>query len=114
MPHLDFFPDILHLNDWQTGMAAALLKLHYLDKPGYKGVRTVFTIHNLRYQGVFDRAFADELLELGDACNRSDLLEYHGAVNYMKAGLVYSDRLTTVSPTYAKEIQTDAYGETLD
>ena len=114
MPRLDFFPDILHLNDWQTGAAAALHRLQYRALPKYRDIRTVFTVHNLRYQGVFDMGFTDELLGLGAACHSTDSLEYYGCVNYMKAGLVCADRITTVSPTYANEIQTPTYGETLD
>ncbi len=114
MPHVGFFPKALHLNDWQTAMAAALLRLQYSEKPGYEGVKTVFTIHNLRFQGVFDRGFADELLSLGGPAFDSDKLEYFGCVNYLKGGLVYGDRITTVSPSYAKEIQTRFYGESMD
>ncbi|MEG1548683.1 MAG: glycogen synthase GlgA [Clostridia bacterium] len=114
MPRLNFFPDIAHLNDWQCGMVAALHKLQYVKLQQYRNMKTVFTVHNLRYQGVFSRDFVDELLELGEATMAPECLEYFGSVNYMKAGLVYADAITTVSRTYAREIQTDAYGETLD
>lgn len=114
MQHIDFFPDVLHLNDWQTGMAAALHKMQYSWRQEYANIKTVFTIHNLRYQGVFDKAFMDELLTLGPECNDPNLLEYSGCINFLKAGLVYSDAITTVSPSYANEIQTPYYGETLD
>lgn len=114
MPRIGFYPDVLHLNDWQTGMAAALLKTQYAKIPEYSGVKTVFTIHNLRFQGVFDRGFADELLTLGDIAFRTDGVEYYGCVNYMKGGLSFADRINTVSPTYAAEIQTAFFGESLD
>ncbi|MBQ9832252.1 MAG: glycogen synthase GlgA [Clostridia bacterium] len=114
MPHIDFFPDVLHCNDWQTGMTAALLKLQYKDKKEYSSIRTLFTIHNLRYQGVFERGFADELLSLGKSAFDEKQLEYFGNVNFLKAGLVYADAISTVSPTYAKEIQTSEHGETLE
>ncbi len=114
MLHTGFFPDVLHLNDWQTGMAAALLKTQYADKPGYGKIRCIFTVHNLKFQGVFPMDFVDELLSLGRDMLNSEHLEYYGAVNYMKGGLSCADAITTVSPTYAREIQTPAYGETLD
>jgi len=114
MERIDFFPDVLHLSDWQTGMAAALLRMQYSWRQEFASIKSVFTIHNLRYQGIFDKAFMDELLTLGVECNDLDKLEYKGCINFLKAGLVYSDCITTVSPTYADEIQTPYYGETLD
>ncbi len=114
MEGLGFFPDVLHLNDWQTGMAAALLKTQYADKPAYAAVKTLFTVHNLRFQGVFDRAFTDELLSLGEIAFDPAALEYCGSVSYMKGGLAFADAVNTVSPTYAGEIQTSFFGETLD
>lgn len=114
MPHLNFFPDVLHLNDWQTGMAAALLKTQYANLPAYASVRTLFTIHNLRFQGVFERGFTDELLSLGAIAFDPAALEYCGSVSYMKGGLAFADAISTVSPTYAAEIQTSFFGETLD
>ncbi len=106
--------DILHLNDWQTGMIAPLLATQYQANPLLKDVKTVFTIHNLRYQGIFPWLFVDDLLGLGDEYFRSDLLEYYGCVNFLKAGIVFSDVVTTVSPSYAHEIQTPYFGERLD
>lgn len=114
MDRLDFFPDVLHLNDWQTGMSAALLKTQYACDPRYAAVKALFTIHNLRFQGVFERAFVDELLSLGAIAFDSDALEYCGNVSYMKGGLAFADAINTVSPTYAAEIQTSFFGETLD
>jgi len=114
MAKLDFFPDILHLNDWQTGMCAALLKTQYACDPRYAAVKALFTIHNMRFQGVFDRGFTDELLSLGAIAFDPGALEYCGNVSYMKGGLAFSDAINTVSPTYAQEIQTSFFGETLD
>ena len=110
MPHIDFFPDVLHCNDWQTGLCPALLKLKYMMLPDYRGVKTAFTIHNLCYQGNFAWDFVEEMLNLGYENFTSDKLEYHGSISYLKAGLVYTDAITTVSPTYAAEIQSEAYG----
>ena len=87
-----------HLNDWQTAMAAALLKLQYEKLPLYSGIKSVLTIHNLKFQGVFDRGFCDELLSLGEPAFNIKKLEFYGSVNYLKGGLVYADKLTTVSP----------------
>lgn len=114
IPHLDFFPDVLHCNDWQTGLCPALLKLKYLMLPDYRGVKTAFTIHNLGYQGMFNWDFVEELLNLGQENFTAEKLEFHGSISFLKAGLVYADAITTVSPTYASEIQTEAYGCGLD
>ena len=111
LPRLGFMPDIIHCNDWQTGYIPLLVR-QYGIRPDYAGIRTVFTIHNLRFQGIGSRAFVDDLLSLGqDALDR---IEYSGGASAMKAGLMYCDRITTVSPTYAGDILTPEYGETLD
>ncbi len=112
--HLNFQPDVLHCNDWQTGMIPALLKIQYAHFPFYENIKTVYTIHNLQYQGVFPIKAVQDTLGLGDSLFTSDKLECYGCANYMKAGLVYADELTTVSPSYSDEIQTAFYGERLD
>ena len=112
--HLDFKPDVIHCHDWQTGMIPALLKIQYAQFPFYQDMKTVYTIHNLQYQGVFPIKAVQDTLGLGDSLFTSDKLECYGCANYMKAGLVYADELTTVSPSYADEIQTAFYGERLD
>lgn len=114
MYHVDFFPDILHLNDWQTGMAAAVLKLTFGNIEPYTRIKTVLTIHNLKFQGIFDKSFVKELLSFKAEDIRVDTMEFDGAISYLKAGIVYSDVITTVSPSYAREIQTPFYGEKLD
>ena len=112
---LNFWPDILHLHDWQTGLAAVYLREHYQAhaKPDlrdrYAKIRTAFTIHNLAYQGTF-ADFDMPTLGLPWRLFTMDRLEFHGKLNFLKAGLVYADMLTTVSPTYAKEIQTSLLG----
>jgi len=111
---LNLSVDILHLNDWQTGMIAPLLATQYRANPLLSSVRTVFTIHNLRYQGIFPWMFIDDLLGIGDAYFTPDMLEYYGCANFLKAGIVFSDVVTTVSPSYAQEIQTPYFGERLD
>ncbi|RFU66524.1 glycogen synthase GlgA [Bacillus sp. V59.32b] len=114
LPHLDDKPDVLHCHDWQTGPVSVLLKAHYHNHPFYQDIKTVFTIHNLRYQGIYPKPVLAELLDLSDLYFNMDALEFHGNVSYLKAGLSFSDYLTTVSPTYATEIQMPHYGENLD
>ena len=114
LPLLDFQPDVIHAHDWQAGMVPALLKIQYAHLPFFSGIRTVFTIHNLQYQGIFGIREVQDVLGLGDSLWTDDQLECFGCANYMKAALVYSDIITTVSPSYAEEIQTAYYGERLD
>ena len=114
LPRIDFQPDILHCNDWQTGMIPALHKIQYKHLPEYAKIKTVFTIHNLQYQGIFGIKPVQDVMELGDSLFTSDKLECFGCANYLKSGLVYADEITTVSPSYADEIQTAYYGERLD
>lgn len=101
---LDFRPDVLHCNDWQTGLAPA-----YLHFEGAKPAPTVFTVHNLAYQGIFP---SEDLKKLGlpKESFSIDGMEYYGKLSFLKAGLYYANHLTTVSPTYASEIQTEAFG----
>ena len=111
---IDLKPDILHLHDWQTGVISPLLKAHYGEVPFYQDTKTVFTIHNLKYQGIFPKTIMDDLLELSWDYFTVDGLEFHDNVSFLKAGLVYADALTTVSPTYAREIQDPFFGEKLE
>ena len=114
LPRLGFWPDVLHLNDWQTGLAPAYLR-EIRAKPraerpaGYEHIRTIFTIHNLAYQGLFWHLDMPTL-GLPWRLFTPEMLEFYGRLNFLKAGLVYADLLTTVSPTYAREIQTPYYG----
>jgi starch synthase len=110
---LDFQPDILHCNDWQTGMMPLLLEAQYKSKGIHTNVKTVYTIHNLKYQGIHGIDTIKDYLELPDRYFTDELLVKDGAVNFMKAGIVFSNSVTTVSPTYAYEIMTDYYGEGL-
>ncbi len=108
-----FTPDIIHGHDWQTGLLPVLLSDTYSYHPSYLGLKTVFTVHNLGYQGLFRPA---ALVDLGLPLRlfRPELLEFWGNINLLKGGLVFSDILTTVSPRYAQEIQTPAFGFGLD
>lgn len=114
LPMIDLIPDVLHLNDWQTGLIPALLKSQYKNLPLYKDIKTVFTIHNLQYQGIFPISYIEDLLSLGNWAYTVEGLEFFGQCSYMKGGLSFSDYITTVSPTYAEEIKTSFYGERLD
>lgn len=114
LPYLAEKPDIIHTHDWQTGPISVLLKAHFRNHPFYQNIKTIFTIHNLRYQGVFPKSVLSELLDLSDRYFHIDALEFHGNVSYLKAGIAFSDYMTTVSPSYAEEIQTNYYGEQLD
>ena len=106
---IGFIPDIIHANDWQTGLVPVYLHELYRQKPGWNRVRSVFTIHNIAYQGMF----STDLLKLtglpGWLLNDKQL-EFYGHLNFMKAGIVFADAVNTVSPTYAREVQTSEYG----
>ena len=114
LTRLDFKPDVIHANDWQTGMVPVLLKAYYDKNEFYQGIRTVFTIHNLKYQGIYSIDAAADFFSLNAGFFTDDKLEFHGCANLLKAGIVYSDVVTTVSPTYADEIKTPLGGEGLD
>jgi starch synthase len=104
---LNWRPDLVHCNDWQTGLIPVFLE-QYSHRPG-----TVFTIHNLAYQGIFSHE-TFRSLGLPDSLWRWDQLEFYGNLSFIKGGLVFSDRITTVSPGYAREIQTPEFGSGLD
>lgn len=114
LPAIDFQPDIIHAHDWHTGMIPLLLKAQYQSVPFYSNIRTVYTIHNLLYQGVFPYSVLWSLFGLDDRYFHAEGVEYYGNVSYMKAGIVFADRVTTVSPTYAEEIKMPYYGYGLD
>ncbi|MCA0754558.1 glycogen synthase GlgA [Paenibacillus sp. N4] len=112
--YMDFKPDIVHCHDWQTGLIPFLLKTRYAYDPAWANAKSVFTIHNLKYQGVFGRELLQDLIGVGNDLFTYETLEFHGAGSCMKGGLVFADKLTTVSGSYADEIQTEYYGEGLD
>jgi starch synthase len=114
IPHLDFIPDVIHCHDWHTAMVNFLLNANYRQNPIYKEMKTVFTIHNLQFQGIFSYQVMSELLGLDPQYFNAEQLEFFGNVNFMKGGIVASDIVTTVSPTYKEEIQFPYYGERLD
>jgi starch synthase len=106
-------PRIVHVNDWQTGLVPWLLKHEHGEDASLAGARTVLTIHNLAYQGVFRKEVLPALGLPWDVF-RYDAMEFHDRLNFLKAGLVFCDAITTVSPTYAREVATPEGGEGLD
>lgn len=114
LPHIDFWPDVIHMNDWQTGLISVYLKLEHNEDVRYNKIKTVYTIHNLKYQGRFWKGYLPDVLGLDWKCFNNGDLEYFDDINFMKGAIVYSDKVTTVSRSYAKEIQDPYYGEGLE
>ena len=112
LPHIDFKPDIIHCNDWQTALTPVYYSTIYAERPGYENIKTVFTIHNIQYQGVYGEELIDNVVGIDHAHKK--LLEYDGAVNLMKGGIECANAVTTVSPSYAKEILDPWYSHGLD
>ena len=111
---LSFKPHVVHCHDWQTGLVPALLKGPYGDIPTFSDVASVFTIHNLGYQGLFpEEKFSVTGLPKTEFFH-AEGLEYWGKLSLLKAGINYSEAITTVSPTYAEEIQTSEYGKGME
>lgn len=114
LPVIGFRPDIIHCHDWQTGLIPVFLKDKFSEGEFFRGIKTIMTIHNLKFQGVWDMKTIKNITGLPDYFFTPDKLEAYGDANYLKGGLVYADALTTVSPTYAEEIKTPFYGENLN
>ncbi len=110
--HMDFDPEVIHCHDWQTGLVPVFLKLFFADEEKLANTKTVFTIHNIQYQGNYDMYFAGDVLGIPE--NRRGLVEYDGRCNFMKAGIDLCDAVSTVSPTYAEEIQDPWFAWGLD
>lgn len=109
VPQLNWRPEVVHAHDWQTALAITHLRVMKAADPQWRSVAGIFTVHNLAYQGLFPRD-AWELTGLPSEMFRVEGLEFYGQINCLKGGLLAADRLSTVSPTYAKEIQTPALG----
>lgn len=107
MYEVDFYPDILHAHDWQSALSILYLNLKYREIEQYRHIRTVFTIHNIQYQGQYDFAILGDVFDL-DAKDRR-YVDYDGCINLMKGAVQLADRVTTVSPSYAGEIMTEEY-----
>ncbi|UII55318.1 glycogen synthase GlgA [Cytobacillus spongiae] len=111
---IGFYPDVIHCHDWHTGMIPFLYKVEYQKRNGYGLIRTVFTIHNLQFQGIMPKETLQDILGLDERYFHIDQLEFYGNINFMKGAIVAADKITTVSPTYRNEIQTEYYGEKLN
>ena len=102
LPYLDFKPDVIHANDWQSALVPLFYSIFYANRDGFQGIKTALTIHNIQYQGKYGMELIEDVL--GIPPEHRQLVEYDGCVNFMKAGIECADRVTTVSPTYAQEI----------
>lgn len=111
--NLNFTPEIIHSNDWQTSLINVYLRTHFLNDPFFKNTRSVFTIHNLSYQGIFDKE-QYPYLGLPEKYFNLEGFEFYGKINLLKAGLLFSDAINTVSPTYSREIQEEEKGYGLE
>ncbi len=114
LPLLDFKPDLIHCHDWQTGLIPVYLHERFGQGEFYQGIKTVMTIHNLKFQGKWSIKDVQEITGLSEDFFTPDKLEAYKDANLLKGGLVYADAITTVSDTYAEEIKTAFYGEGLD
>ncbi len=114
LPVVDFQPDIIHCHDWQTGLIPVYLKTEFSGNPFFWGIKAIMTIHNLKFQGVWDIETIQGISGLPMEVFTPDKLEFQKGANMLKGGLVYADYITTVSEAYAGEIQTSYYGEGLD
>jgi len=112
LPSLDFRPDLIHCNDWQTGAIPVYLDV-FQDNPFFRNIKTVMTIHNLKFQGRWGLKGVKDIMGINDSYFTKDKLEFYTDANLLKGGLVYCDKISTVSNTYANEITTVEYGEGL-
>lgn len=107
-------PDIIHCNDWHTGLIPIFKKEIFGESKRLSKVKTLYTIHNIKYQGSFNKYWFSDLLGFHGNQDAWETLEHKGSINYMKAGIVGADRVSTVSPTYSEEIRDPFYGEGLE
>ncbi len=112
MPHIDFKPDIIHCNDWQTALVPTYYSLFYAQNEWYRGIKTIFTIHNIQYQGQYGKEIYDEVV--GIPPNSRSVLDWNDDINYMKGAIETANRVTTVSPSYAWEIRDPWFAHKLD
>ena len=113
--HLDgFIPDIIHCNDWHTALVPVFLKEQFLGIPEFQKIKTIFTIHNLKFQGMYSDFVIGDICGLSNTPAASQLLSDDHTANYLQGAAIYCDEITTVSPTYAEEICMPYYGEGLD
>lgn len=111
---LNYWPNIIHCHDWHTGMIPCMVKETHSHDPRYAAIKFVYTIHNLAYQGNFGPEMLDSCLGLPYYLMDNGNVKFDGGISFMKSGILYADKVTTVSPTYAQEILTPQYGERLE
>ena len=109
---LDFYPDVLHAHDWQSALSIVYLDRLYRQHRGYENIKTVFTIHNIEYQGKYDFSILGDIFALGNDCH--SLMDYDGCINLMKGAIECADIVSTVSPRYAEEIRQAQYAHGLE
>ncbi|MBQ7505726.1 MAG: glycogen synthase GlgA [Lachnospiraceae bacterium] len=114
IPYLDWKPDLIHCHDWQTGLIPVYLHSLYKNDPAYSRIKTVYTIHNLKFQGRWTLKGLKDSTGLPASLFTPEYLEFYGEGNCLKGGIVFTDCVTTVSPSYAREITTPEGGEGLD
>ncbi|MBD7916464.1 glycogen synthase GlgA [Clostridium sp. Sa3CUN1] len=114
LKHIEWTPDILHCNDWQAAMVPVLHKLEYIKEEKFKDIKTVLSIHNLFFKGMFSPQMLSELFGYDYEVFNNGSLEHNGAISFLKGGINYSDKILTVSKSYSDEIKTPEYGEGLD
>lgn len=114
LPSIGFRPDVIHCHDWQTGLIPVYLHDMFMANPFYHGIKTIMTIHNLKFQGKWNLKKTMDITGINPSFFTSDKLEAYGDANFLKGGLVYADMITTVSNSYAEEIKMPFYGEGLD
>ena len=114
LPLINFQPDIVHCHDWQTGLIPVYLKDKFHEGQFFANMKSIMTIHNLKFQGIWDVKAVKDITGLPPYYFTPDKLEAYGDANYLKGGIVYADAVTTVSNTYAEEIKMPFYGENLD
>lgn len=114
LPYLQFIPDVIHCHDWQSSLIPVLYRANYKHLPDFANIKFMVTIHNMKYQGIYSKELLMDLANLGEEHLHGYALEQNGGGSFLKGGLLYSDIITTVSPTYAEEIQTPYFGESLD
>lgn len=112
LPYIDFKPDVIHCNDWQTALIPIYLSVFYANNDWYKGIKTILTIHNIQYQGKYGKELVEDVL--GIPQSNMSILEYGDCINLLKGGIECANRVTTVSPTYAKEILDPWFSHDLD
>lgn len=112
LPHIGLKPDIIHCNDWQSALTPVYYSLFYANRPEYENIKTIFTIHNIGYQGVYGKELLEDVL--GIPADKASIVEYDGDVNLMKGAIECANAVTTVSPTYSEEILDPWFSHGLD